>query len=108
MKTILINCSPKKRFCASAYFLSLQRLFVGGAKSNPLLASFASLLALLLWLNLSTQVILLASSFIVVSEQQEHDRVASRYGVETLADYTRQLAEEDVRTATAALREAQP
>lgn len=30
MKTVLINCSPKKRFCASAYFLFLQRLFVGG------------------------------------------------------------------------------
>ena len=32
MKTVLINCSPKKRFCASAHFLSLQRLFVGGTK----------------------------------------------------------------------------
>lgn len=32
MKTVLINCSPKKRFCASAYFLSLERLFVGGKK----------------------------------------------------------------------------
>ena len=30
MKTILINCSPKKRFCASAYFLTLQRLFIRG------------------------------------------------------------------------------
>ena len=30
MKTVLINGSPKKRFCASAYFLSLQRLFTGG------------------------------------------------------------------------------
>ena len=30
MKTVLINCSPKKRFCASAYFLGLQRVFVGG------------------------------------------------------------------------------
>ena len=30
MKTVFINCSPKKRFCASAYFLSLQRLFTGG------------------------------------------------------------------------------
>lgn len=30
MKTVFINCSPKKRFCASAYFLSLQRLFVRG------------------------------------------------------------------------------
>ena len=32
MKTVLINCSPKKRFCASAYFLFLQKLFVGGKK----------------------------------------------------------------------------
>lgn len=32
MKTVLINCSPKKRFCASAYFLGLQRLFVKGKK----------------------------------------------------------------------------
>ena len=30
MKTVFINCSPRKRFCASAYFLFLQRLFVGG------------------------------------------------------------------------------
>ena len=28
MKTVFINCSPKQRFCASAYFLFLQRLFV--------------------------------------------------------------------------------
>ena len=34
MKTVLINCSPKKRFCASAYFLFLQRLFVSGEKVN--------------------------------------------------------------------------
>ncbi len=34
MKTIFINCSPKKRFCASAYFLFLQRLFTGGKKVN--------------------------------------------------------------------------
>ena len=34
MKTVLINCSPKKRFCASAYFLYLQRLFVGGETVN--------------------------------------------------------------------------
>ena len=32
MKTVFINCSPKKRFCASAYFLFLQRLFTGGKK----------------------------------------------------------------------------
>lgn len=34
MKTVFINCSPKKRFCASAYFLALQRLFIGGKKVN--------------------------------------------------------------------------
>ena len=32
MKTLFIDCSPKKRFCASAYFLSLQGLFTGGEK----------------------------------------------------------------------------
>ncbi|MGB3732907.1 YhjD/YihY/BrkB family envelope integrity protein [Microbacterium sp.] len=84
----------------------LSGLLVGGARANPLLASFASLLALLLWLNLSTQVILLASAFIVVSVHEEHDRVASRFGATTLADAAVRLAEEDVRTATAALREA--
>ena len=34
MKTVFINCSPKKRFCASAWFLTLQRLFVGGKKTS--------------------------------------------------------------------------
>jgi len=32
MKTVFINASPKQRFCASAYFLFLQRLFVWGQK----------------------------------------------------------------------------
>lgn len=32
METVFINASPKKRFCASAYFLFLQRLFVPGQK----------------------------------------------------------------------------
>ncbi len=37
MKTVFINCSPKKRFCASAYFLALQRIFVGGKKVTEIL-----------------------------------------------------------------------
>ncbi len=41
MRTILINCSPKKRFCASAYFLSLQRLFVKGEKVKETLRTKA-------------------------------------------------------------------
>ncbi len=32
MKTVFINCSPKKNASASAYFLSLQRVFTGGEK----------------------------------------------------------------------------
>ncbi len=39
MKTVFINCSPKKRFCASAYFLFLQSLFVGGEKVKERLRS---------------------------------------------------------------------
>ena len=39
MKTVFINCSPKKRFCASAYFLFLQRLFTGGEKVTEKLRS---------------------------------------------------------------------
>lgn len=85
----------------------LSGLFVGGAKSNPLLTSFASLLALLLWLNLSTQVILLSSAFIIVSAQRDNDRVAAKYGAQTLAEAAVQLAEKDVQAATAALRAAQ-
>lgn len=39
MKTIFINCSPKKKFCASSYFLFLQNLFVGGKKVTEKLRS---------------------------------------------------------------------
>ena len=85
----------------------LSGLFVGGARSNPLLASFASLLALLLWLNLSTQVILIASSFITLSAKEEHDRVEERFRARTLAENRLRQAEEDVRIATGELREAQ-
>ncbi|UNK69627.1 YhjD/YihY/BrkB family envelope integrity protein [Microbacterium sp. H1-D42] len=85
----------------------LSGLFVGGASANPLLASFASLLALLLWLNLSTQVILLACAFMAVSAREEHDRVTARFGAETLAEAALDRAEQDVRIATAALRTAQ-
>ncbi|WP_022890083.1 YihY/virulence factor BrkB family protein [Agromyces italicus] len=44
----------------------LSGLFVGGAASNPLLASVVALVALLIWFNLSSQAILLAAAYIVV------------------------------------------
>ena len=34
MKTVFINCSPKKHFCASSYFLALESLFVRGEKAK--------------------------------------------------------------------------
>ena len=34
MKTIFINCSPKKKFSASAYFISVQKFFVKGEAVN--------------------------------------------------------------------------
>lgn len=41
MKTVFINCSPKKRFCASSYFISLERLFVTGEKVTETLRTKA-------------------------------------------------------------------
>lgn len=82
-------------------------LFVRGAASNPLLASFSALIALLLWINLSAQVILLAASLIVTLDAQAHDRVHERYGAPTLADFRRREAEKAVASATTELRAAQ-
>ncbi|WP_223586649.1 YihY/virulence factor BrkB family protein [Microbacterium sp. OVT16B] len=85
----------------------LSGLFVGGAGSNPLLASFASLLALLIWLNLSAQVILIACAYIVTLHEEQGDRVRSRYGATTFEARRVQRAEVDLAIATAALRAAQ-
>lgn len=85
----------------------LSSLFVGGATSNPLLTSFASLLALLIWLNLSTQVMLLACAFIVTAEEERTDRVHQRFGATTFPQRRLQRAEVDVRIATDELRAAQ-
>jgi len=82
----------------------LSGLFIGGASSNPLLASFASIIALLLWLNLSSQVVLIAGAYIVTGVDEEHDRVAARYGSPTIALRRLERAE---RRAMAAVAEVQ-
>ncbi|GEK85057.1 YhjD/YihY/BrkB family envelope integrity protein [Microbacterium aerolatum] len=84
----------------------LSSLFVGGATSNPLLASFASLLALLIWLNLSSQVILIACAYIVTGTEEEQDRVLAR-GAQTFAQRRVQRARHDVMVETRALRKAE-
>lgn len=84
----------------------LSGLFVSGAGSNPLLASFAALIALLLWLNLSAQVILLASTWTIVGERERADRVRERFGSSTFALRRVRQAEDAVRVATEELARA--
>ncbi|MEI5585505.1 YihY/virulence factor BrkB family protein, partial [Agromyces sp. CCNWLW208] len=89
----------------------LSGLFVGGAANNPLLASFGSLIALLIWLNLSSQVVLLASAYIVTGVDDETDRVAARYGAASPALRRLKRAERraaDAAAEVAAARDALP
>ena len=59
--------------------------------SNPLLASFASLIALLLWVNLSAQVILIATAYIYTLVREGEDRVRERFGAAVQAALDGQL-----------------
>lgn len=84
----------------------LSGLFVGGASSNQLLAAFASLIALLLWLNLSAQVILIASAIIVEKVEEEENRLRARHGAQTLSELRVRRAEDAVVAATDELHAA--
>lgn len=84
----------------------LSGLFVGGATSNPLLASFASLIALLLWINLSAQVILISTAYIFTLVEERDDRVRARHGSATFLQRRVRTAENAVALATAELEAA--
>jgi membrane protein len=84
----------------------LSGLFVGGARSNPLLASFAALIALLLWFNLSSQVVLIAASYVLVGVEEEQDRVRARHGASTFLQRRVRRAERAVRLAADELDQA--
>lgn len=84
----------------------LSGLFVGGAASNPLLASFAALIALLLWINLSAQVILIATAYIFTLVEEGDDRVRARHGAATFAQRRVRSAENVLALAAAELEEA--
>ena len=84
----------------------LSSLFVAGAGNNPLLATFASLIALLLWFNLSAQVILIAGAYIITSVREEQDRVRARFGAATFAQRRVKRAERSVGLATDELAKA--
>ncbi|MFB8147395.1 YihY/virulence factor BrkB family protein [Microbacterium sp. NPDC056003] len=82
----------------------LSGMFVAGAGSNPLLASFAALIALLLWFNLSAQVILLASTWIIIGVAEDADRVRERFGATSFEARRIKRAEDAVRVASEELR----
>ncbi|WP_214466756.1 YihY/virulence factor BrkB family protein [Microbacterium flavescens] len=82
----------------------LSGMFVAGAGSNPLLASFAALIALLLWFNLSAQVILLASTWIIVGVAEDADRVRERYGAPSFEARRVKRAEDALRVAAEELK----
>ncbi len=84
----------------------LSSLFVGGARNNPLLASFAALVTLLLWFNLSAQVILLAGAYILTSVEEEQDRVSARFGAATFEQRRVQQAERRVAIAVTELEQS--
>lgn len=84
----------------------LSSLFVGGATHNPLLASFGSLIALLLWFNFSSQVILIAAAYIITGVDEEHDRVHARHSAPTIAMRRMQRAERRATDAAAELAAA--
>lgn len=82
----------------------LSGLFVSGAGANPLLASFAALIALLVWMNLSAQVILIAGTWVIVAERERVDRVRERHGAPTFAIRRVRRAEDAVAVVTEELR----
>ena len=82
----------------------LSGLFVAGAEANPLLATFAALIALLLWFNLSAQVILLASTWIIVGVAEDTDRVRERYGAPSFEARRVKRAEDAMRVAAEELQ----
>lgn len=84
----------------------LSGLIIGGAVGNPLLASFASLITLLLWLNLSSQAILIAGAWLATTVAEEHDRVRARFGATSFEQRRVQRAEDRLTAATIELRTA--
>ena len=65
-----------------------------------------SLIALLLWVNLSAQVILIATAFVIEGVAEQKDRVRVRYGARTFAARRVHVAEDAVRIAAAELEQA--
>lgn len=79
-------------------------LFVSGATSNPLLASFAALVVLLLWMNLSAQVILIASTWIILETWKEAGDIRSLEDASNMDDWKVLAAKASVASAEMSLK----
>ena len=77
----------------------LSGFLVSGTSSNPLLATFAVLIALLLWFRLTSIVMLVAASWIAVEAADHHETLRSVTAEELVAE---QLAREQSALVTAA------
>ena len=84
----------------------LSFLFVGAVSLNPLYTTFASLIALLVWLNLSAQVILIAGAYIITGVAEEADRVRERLGARMFAQRRVHTAEDLAAAANLELANA--
>lgn len=84
----------------------LSEWFIAGASANPLLASFTAFIALMIWLNLSSQVILIAGAYIITGVDEDHDRVAARHGAPSFAMRRLQRAERRAMVAVAEVEAA--
>lgn len=83
----------------------LSGLFVQGASANPLLSASVTLIALLLWLNFSAQVILIACTYIVVASEEAQGVVPAAPPL-TFAQRRLRRAQISARGATAELLNA--
>lgn len=84
----------------------LSGLFLGGVDNNPLLATFSSLVALLLWFNLSAQVTLVACAYIVMTIEEAEEGPERGGQVTTFKKRKVVFAEQDLRVAKEALEAA--
>ena len=84
----------------------LSGVIVGGSVGNPLLASFASLITLLLWLNLSSQAILITGAWLATTIAEEHDPLRARSAATSFHQRRVLRAEDHLAAATTELQEA--
>ncbi|WP_448809307.1 YhjD/YihY/BrkB family envelope integrity protein [Agromyces bauzanensis] len=85
----------------------LSGFLVSGASSNPLLATFAVFIALLLWFRLTSIVMLVAASWIAVEAADNHETMRSVTPAQLVAEERAREQQALVTAARVRVREAQ-